>query len=200
VEKVAPSERFRRELDEVLAGVGEEHDPVEVVGWLGARLILQHALEDEVTEFLGRSRYERAEETVRHRNGYELRTVKTTSGSMDLERPRVRDASKLGFQAGFSARVWPGLLWPCFRPGAGGRREFSRFSDRRGHRRRRRPACCRGALRALGFCWARVEDESKSRRQGLVVCRVTCPLRAFVMRAPVSRSRPTSSACPPASR
>jgi hypothetical protein len=71
------------------------HDPVEVVGRLGARLILQHALEDEVTEFLGRSRYERAEETVRHRNGYQLRTVKTTSGSMDLERPRVRDASKL---------------------------------------------------------------------------------------------------------
>jgi hypothetical protein len=38
MEKVAPSERFRRELDEVLAGVGEEHDPVEVVGRLGARL------------------------------------------------------------------------------------------------------------------------------------------------------------------
>ncbi len=60
MEKVAPSERFRSELDEVLAGVGEEHDPIEVVGRLGARLILQQALEDEVTEFLGRARYERA--------------------------------------------------------------------------------------------------------------------------------------------
>jgi putative transposase len=99
MEKVAPSERFRRELDEVLAGVGEEHDPVEVVGRLGARLILQQALEDEVTEFLGRSRYERAGETVSHRNGYEPKTVKTTSGSMELERPRVRDASRLGFQS-----------------------------------------------------------------------------------------------------
>ena len=99
MEKVAPSERFRRELDEVLAGVGEEQDPIETVGRLGARLILQQALEDEVSEFLGRSRYERAEDTVSHRNGYEPKTVKTTSGAMRLERPRVRNASKLGFQS-----------------------------------------------------------------------------------------------------
>jgi putative transposase len=60
---------------------------------------LQQALEDEVTEFLGRARYERAEETVSHRNGYEPRTVRTTSGSVELERPRVRDASRLGFES-----------------------------------------------------------------------------------------------------
>jgi hypothetical protein len=69
MEKVAPSERFRSELDEVLAGVGEEHDPIETVGRLGARLILQQALEDEVTEFLGRQRCERAGEVISHRNG-----------------------------------------------------------------------------------------------------------------------------------
>ncbi len=97
MEKVAPSERFRQELDEVLAGVDREQDPVEVVGRLGARLILQQALEDEVTEFLGRRRYQRAEETVSHRNGHEPKTIKTTSGSMNVERPRVRDAGKLGF-------------------------------------------------------------------------------------------------------
>lgn len=95
----SPSERFRQELDEVLAGVAGEQNPIETVGRLGARLILQQALEDEVTEFLGRRRYERAEETVSHRNGYEPRTVKTTAGPMRLERPRVRDASKLGFES-----------------------------------------------------------------------------------------------------
>jgi putative transposase len=99
MQKVSPSERFRIELDEVLAGVAGEQDPIETVGRLGARLILQQALEDEVTEFLGRRRYERAEETVSHRNGYEPRTVKTTAGPMRLERPRVRDASKLGFES-----------------------------------------------------------------------------------------------------
>jgi putative transposase len=97
--RVAPSERFRAELDEALAGVGREQDPVEAIGRLGARLILQQALEDEVSEFLGRARYERAEETVSHRNGYEPRKVRTTSGTVELERPRVRDASKLGFES-----------------------------------------------------------------------------------------------------
>ncbi len=99
MEKVAPSERFRSELDVVLAGVGGEEDPIETVGRLGARLILQQALEDEVSEFLGRRRYERAGETVSYRNGHEPKTVKTTSGAMRLERPRIRDAKKLGFES-----------------------------------------------------------------------------------------------------
>ncbi len=97
--KVAPSERFRCELDEALAGMAGEQDPIEMIGRLGARLILQQALEDEVTQFLGRARYERAGEPVSHRNGYEPRTVKTTSGPVRLERPRVRDAGKLAFES-----------------------------------------------------------------------------------------------------
>src|SRR5665213_3464363 len=94
MEKVAPSERFRRELDEVLAGVGEEQDPIETVGRLGARLILQQALEDEVSEFLGRSRYERAEDTV-------MKTMACTGpGAMVVIPPNVatdgwRDGSPL---------------------------------------------------------------------------------------------------------
>ena len=34
-----------------------------------------------------------------HRNGYERRRVRTTSGTVELERPRVRNASKLGFES-----------------------------------------------------------------------------------------------------
>jgi putative transposase len=97
--RVAPSERFRRELDEALEGVGERVDPIEMVGRLGARLILQQALEDEVSEVLGRARYERVDEPVSYRNGYEPRTVKTTSGSIEVERPRVRNAQALGFES-----------------------------------------------------------------------------------------------------
>src|SRR6266496_3045683 len=98
--KIVPSERLRRELDEVLAGVGEHDDPVEAVARLGARLMLQQALEDEVTEFLGRERYARAGEGAAiYRNGYEPRTVKTTSGAMELERPRIRSVSELGFES-----------------------------------------------------------------------------------------------------
>ncbi len=97
--RVAPSERLRRELDDVLAGIDGDVDPVERIGRLGARLILQRALEDELTEFLGRARYERTGERGAHRNGYEPRTVVTTSGPMELERPRVRGASELGFES-----------------------------------------------------------------------------------------------------
>src|SRR3954466_6763773 len=99
MQKVVPSERFRREFDELLADVDAEADPIERIGRLGARLILQQALEDEVSEFLGRARYERANDPVSHRNGYEPRRVRTTAGPVELERPRVRDAQKLGFES-----------------------------------------------------------------------------------------------------
>ncbi len=45
--RITPSERFRRELDDALAGVDGEADPVETIARLGARLILQQALEAE---------------------------------------------------------------------------------------------------------------------------------------------------------
>lgn len=99
--KIVPSERLRRELDEVLAGIGEHDDPVEAVARVGARLIMQQALEDEVTEFLGRERYARVdgEGGAIYRNGYEPKTVKTTSGAMALERPRIRSVSGLEFES-----------------------------------------------------------------------------------------------------
>ena len=99
MKKVVPSERFRRELDELLVGVDGEADPVERIGRLGARLILQQALEDEVTEFIGRARYERTTDPVSHRNGYEPRRVVTTAGPVELQRPRVRNARELGFES-----------------------------------------------------------------------------------------------------
>jgi hypothetical protein len=87
VAKIVPTERLRRQLDEVLAGVGNHDDPVEAVARLGARLILQQELEDEVTELIGRERYARADSAgAIYRNGYEPRTVKTTSGT----RPATR--------------------------------------------------------------------------------------------------------------
>src|SRR5712692_7515774 len=94
---IAPSERLRRELQDVVAGVGDEEDPIEAIGRLGARLILQQALEEELSEFLGRERYERRGEPVSYRNGYEPVTVKSTAGPLALERPRLRNASRLEF-------------------------------------------------------------------------------------------------------
>jgi len=94
--RIVPSELFQRELEELIDG-GLGADPVEEIARAGARVILQQALEEEVTEFLGRERYSRVGEVVSHRNGYEPRRVVTSSGPVELERPRVRDASQLGF-------------------------------------------------------------------------------------------------------
>src|SRR5215210_7252987 len=102
MKKVVPSERLRRELDDVLNGITEEQDPIEAVARMGARLILQQALEDEVSDFVGRTRYQRAdgEEEVIYRNGFaKPSTVRTTSGPAVIERPRVRDATRVGFES-----------------------------------------------------------------------------------------------------
>jgi hypothetical protein len=66
---IVPSERLRRELEEIVAGAGDADDPIEAIGRLGARLILQQALEEELTEFLSRERYERRGEPIVYRNG-----------------------------------------------------------------------------------------------------------------------------------
>jgi transposase-like protein len=62
---------------------------------IGSRFI-EEALESEVSDFLGRRRYERQkseeEENFRgYRNGYQDYTVKTRSGRMRLKKPRVRE-------------------------------------------------------------------------------------------------------------
>ena len=101
--RIVPSELFRRELDELIDGGGGV-DVVEEIARAGARLVLQQALEDEVSGLLGRARYERAGEPVAHRNGYEPRRVLTTSGPVGLERPRVRDAGRLGFASALLGR------------------------------------------------------------------------------------------------
>jgi transposase-like protein len=67
---------------------------LEDVARLGARLIMQTALEAEVAEFLGRARYQRRAEVPDARpgarNGYCPTTVKTTAGPVTLDRPKLR--------------------------------------------------------------------------------------------------------------
>ena len=104
--RVVSSERLRHELDALVSDAGALADPIEQIGRLGARLIIQQALEDELTEFLGRARYERAGEPVAHRNGYERpQKIATTSGPMrssDHESGRPRSS---GSSRGSSARA-----------------------------------------------------------------------------------------------
>ena len=78
---------------------------LEEVARLGAQLLMQAALEAEVTEFLGRERYQRTaacpDANDGSRNGYRPVTVKTTTGPVTLERPKLR-----GTTAAFASRLF----------------------------------------------------------------------------------------------
>ena len=107
--RVLPTDRIRHHIDELFAGDRPLPEILEEVARLGARLLLQAALEAEVTEFLGRDRYARAAVTgdarPGSRNGYRDVTVKTTAGPVALARPRLRGTTEAFASRLFGARV-----------------------------------------------------------------------------------------------
>jgi putative transposase len=99
--RVSPTERIRGEIDALFAEDRDLAEVLEDVARLGARLILQTAVEAEVTEFLGRDRYARGDRArAGHRNGYSDVTVKTTAGPVELARPKLR-----GTDTAFASRL-----------------------------------------------------------------------------------------------
>ena len=73
------------------------------------RDLLQRVLEEEVTEFLGRTRYQRrsaVDATPGSRNGYgKPRQVSLMSGTIEVRRPRIR-----GLEERFESRILPLFL------------------------------------------------------------------------------------------
>jgi putative transposase len=72
------------------------------LGRLGARLVLQRAVEDEVTAFLGRARYERTPEAAGSRNGPRPKSIQTAEGEISVAMPQLRSTA-----AQFISRVFP---------------------------------------------------------------------------------------------
>lgn len=66
-------------------------EPLELLVREGARLLLSIALEEEITEFLGRRRYERIAGRG-YRNGHRERQVTCSAGELSIPVPRVADA------------------------------------------------------------------------------------------------------------
>jgi putative transposase len=103
--RVSPTDRVRAQIDALFASDRELSEILEEVVRLGAQLLLQAALEAEVTGFLGRDRYQRAaavpDAQPGSRNGYRPVTVKTTAGPVTLERPKLR-----GTTAAFASRLF----------------------------------------------------------------------------------------------
>jgi putative transposase len=96
--RVSPTDRIRGHIDELFAQDRPLPEILEEVARLGAQLLMQAALEAEVTEFLGRDRYQRAalvqDARPGSRNGYREVTVKTTAGPVALARPKLRGTSE----------------------------------------------------------------------------------------------------------
>jgi putative transposase len=96
--RVSPTDRIRGHIDELFAQDKALPEILEEVARLGAQLLMQAALEAEITEFLGRGRYQRAGacEDARpgSRNGYREVTVKTTAGPVTLARPKLRGTTE----------------------------------------------------------------------------------------------------------
>ena len=103
--RVSPADRIRGHIDELFAADRPLPEILEEVARLGAQLLMQAALEAEVTEFLGRDRYARAASTGAarpgSRNGYREVTVKTTAGPVALARPKLR-----GTTGAFASRLF----------------------------------------------------------------------------------------------
>jgi hypothetical protein len=107
--RVSPTEKIRGEIDALFGSGRDLSEVLEDVARLGARLIMQAAVEAEVAEFLGRARYQRRAETPDarpgSRNGYCPTTVKTTAGPVTLLRPKLRGTDEKFVSRLFGAGV-----------------------------------------------------------------------------------------------
>jgi transposase-like protein len=109
---VPPSAEIEIRIEQLLAvGVGEHpRESLSELAKLGARLIIQRAVEDEFDAWLGRARYERRPEHQRglrnygegYRNGYRPRRVQTAEGELSVEIPQVREAAET-----FASKLFP---------------------------------------------------------------------------------------------
>ena len=115
---VPPSAEIQAEIDKLL-GRGMIDDPQKMLGELGrlgARLIIQRAVEEEFDTWLGRARYERRPERQRGlrnyesglRNGFRPRHVQTAEGELRIEIPQAR-----GAVVPFVSKLFP--KWHCKR-------------------------------------------------------------------------------------
>jgi putative transposase len=93
--RLSAVERIRAQIDELFASQQELGQVLEEVARLSVRLVMQAALEAEVSEFLGRDRYQRGQrERAGYRNGHAELAVKTTAGPVVLERPKLRGTTE----------------------------------------------------------------------------------------------------------
>src|SRR5579871_1000170 len=95
MDRIAPSARLEARIAELLSdGLSADPEKIAEVGRLGARLVLQRAIDEEVEAFLGRARYERTSEAMGSRNGTRARPIQTAEGEITIAVPQVRNTAE----------------------------------------------------------------------------------------------------------
>jgi putative transposase len=93
--RVSPTETIRAQIHELFSSGNELLSVVEQVARLSVRLTFQSVIEEIICEELGRDRYQRrtADSSDGFRNGWQQpRTLKTSLGPVQLQRPKLRHA------------------------------------------------------------------------------------------------------------
>jgi len=110
--RVSPTHKIRAEIDALFTADRDLAEVLEDVARLGARLIIQAAVEAEVDTFLGRARYQRTTVAVEtapvrsgYRNGHTSTTIKTTAGPITVARPKLRGTAQKFASRLFGATV-----------------------------------------------------------------------------------------------
>ena len=92
--RIPPSQQLAelaRQLAEQAREGSEVEDLTHALVRLGARKLIQELLEAEITELLGRGRYERRQPGQEGaRNGYKPRTLRCAEGRLEIDVPQVR--------------------------------------------------------------------------------------------------------------
>jgi putative transposase len=110
---VPPSAEIEARIEQMLStGVGDNpRESLSELARLGARLIIQRAVEEEFDVWLGRARYERrpldrdeehSEEEGGLRNGFRPRRLQTAEGELEVQIPQVRQAAET-----FASKLFP---------------------------------------------------------------------------------------------
>jgi putative transposase len=106
--RVSPIERVRAEIDQLFGSDRPLTEVLEEVARLSVRLVMQTAVEAEVTGFLARDRYQRRDDDspAGSRNGWQPpAAVKTTMGPVELQRPKLRHTDERFASALFGSGV-----------------------------------------------------------------------------------------------
>jgi transposase-like protein len=109
MKKLTPMEQLSQRAADLRQSIDVRDLTGELIR-LGAQRLIQELLEAEVSQALGRERYERggsdSPPNPGYRNGHKARRIKTAEGTVPVQLPQVRDSEDVG---GFRSTLWPAI-------------------------------------------------------------------------------------------